>query len=68
MNETVSLILAVILAITIIVIGIGVIVYESLDLDFNGGKCQVCGEKVIPVGHQYTTDYYCTNCQRYNEG
>ena len=39
MNETVSLILAVVLAIAIVVIGIGTIIYESLNLDFNGGKC-----------------------------
>lgn len=68
MSEKVTSILIVILAIAIVVIGIGTIIYESLNLDFNGGKCQVCGENVIPVGHQFTTDYYCTNCQRYNEG
>lgn len=68
MNETITSILTAILAIAIIVMGIGAIIYEGLNLDFNGGKCQVCGENVIPVGHQFSTDYYCTNCQRYNEG
>jgi hypothetical protein len=68
MSENVALILTAILIVVILVVGIGAIIYESLDLDFNDGKCQVCGENVIPVGHQYTTDYYCPNCQRYNEG
>ena len=68
MSEKVAVILTIILAIVIFVGGIGTIIYESLNLDFNDGKCQVCGENVIPVGHQYTTDYYCPNCRRYNEG
>ena len=34
---------------------------------FNDGICQVCGEKVMPVGHAYSTSYYCTNCNRYND-
>ena len=68
MSEKVVFILAIILIIVILAIGVGTIIYESLDLDFNDGKCQVCGENVVPVGHQYTTDYYCINCQRYNEG
>jgi hypothetical protein len=68
MSEKVAVILTVILAIVILVGGIVTIIYESLNLDFNDGKCQVCGENVIPVGHQYTTDYYCPNCQRYNKG
>jgi hypothetical protein len=68
MSENVALILTLILAITIFVVGTGVLVYEEMDLDFNGGKCEICGENVIPVGHQFSTDYYCINCQRYNEG
>lgn len=68
MNEKVASVLTIILTITILVVGVGAIIYEGLDLDFNGGKCQMCGENVIPVGHQYTTDYYCPNCQRYNRG
>jgi hypothetical protein len=68
MSENVALILTLILAITILVVGTGVLVYEVMDLDFNGGKCEICGENVIPVGHQFSTDYYCINCQRYNEG
>ena len=68
MSESVALILTSILVIAIIVAGIGVIIYEEMNLDFNEGKCEICGENVIPVGHQFSTDYYCTNCQRYNEG
>lgn len=68
MNEKGTSILTIILAITILVMGIGAIIYDGLDLEFNGGKCQVCGEDVIPVGHQFSTDYYCPNCHRYNEG
>ena len=68
MSENVALVLVAILAVALLVVGIGTVIYESWDLDFNDGKCQICGENVIPVGHQFTTDYYCTNCQRYNEG
>ena len=66
MSEKVALILNLILAIAIVVAGVGVIIYEGMDLDFNEGKCEICGENVIPVGHLFSTDYYCTNCQRYN--
>jgi hypothetical protein len=68
MSENVALILVSILVIAIVVAGIGTIIYEGIDSDFNEGKCEICGENVIPVGHQFSTDYYCTNCQRYNEG
>ena len=68
MRENVALILTAILVVAILIVGIGVIIYEGLDLDFNDGKCQVCGGDVIPVGHNYTTDYYCPNCKRYNKG
>ena len=34
---------------------------------FNGGYCQVCKEKVIPIGSRYGTNYYCPNCCRWNE-
>lgn len=33
----------------------------------NGGYCQTCGGEVLPVGHQYHTDYYCQACRKYNE-
>jgi hypothetical protein len=68
MSENVALILVSILITAILVVGIGAIIYEEKDLDFNEGKCEICGENVIPVGHHYSTDYYCINCQRYNEG
>lgn len=68
MNEKTALILTVTLVIAILIIGIGAIIYEGLNLDFNDGKCQICEGSVIPVGHQYTTDYYCPNCQRFNKG
>ena len=68
MSENVALILVSILIIAILIVGIGAIIYESMDLDFNNGKCEICGENVVPVGHQFSTDYYCMNCQRYNKG
>lgn len=37
------------------------------DKEFNNGYCQICGEEVIPIGHAYTTDYYCQKCHRYND-
>jgi hypothetical protein len=68
MSENIFKIIISILAIAVIVFGIVSITYEGLDLDFNGGKCEVCGENVIPVAHAYSTDYYCPSCQRYNTG
>ncbi len=34
---------------------------------FNDGYCQICGEKVIPVGSRYEAQYYCSNCRRWNK-
>ena len=68
MSENVALILTLILIIAMLVVGISAIIYEVRDSDFNGGKCEICGGNVIPVGHQFSTDYYCPNCQHYNEG
>lgn len=68
MSEKIFKTIILILAIATLVFGIGGIIYEELDLDFNGGKCEVCGENVIPVAHAYSTDYYCPSCQHYNTG
>lgn len=68
MSENVSAIITLVLMIAILIVGIGSIIYNAMDLDFNGGKCEVCGENVIPVAHAYTTEYYCPSCGRYNTG
>ena len=34
---------------------------------FNDGYCQICEEKVIPIGNRYGGNYYCPNCCRWNE-
>lgn len=54
-----------VLLLVMVLLIVGISIGESKA--FNNGECQKCGEEVIPVRHQYTTDYYCPSCKRYNE-
>ena len=50
-----------------IVCGIGAYYEAEDERQHNGGYCQTCGGEVLPVGHQYHTDYYCRACKKYNK-
>ena len=65
-NEWVVPVVGLILIIGVI-IGIGCAIEFSDDRKFNDGYCQTCGEVVQPVGHAYSTDYYCASCKKYNK-
>lgn len=58
----------IILAILILVVGAYVIIDNVVSYNriWNNGECQVCNEPTVPIGHAYTTEWYCPNCKRYN--
>lgn len=60
-------ILILIIATTILIGTLSYFAEKDNQKRFNNGLCQVCGEDVLPIGHTYSTDYYCEHCKRFNK-
>jgi Zn finger protein HypA/HybF involved in hydrogenase expression len=59
--------LAIVLGLVAILFGFAFAIEAKEQKQFNNGVCQTCGGDIIPVGHQYTTSYYCPKCKTYNK-